>query len=79
MPLVLAHESQPLVEIRVTFELARDELEAIDRGAKDADLEAVVRAHPTQWFNFYRFWKDGTASEGGARARPDSDGRAHAP
>jgi len=23
-----------------------------------ADLEAVVRAHPTQWFNFYRFWGD---------------------
>jgi lauroyl/myristoyl acyltransferase len=23
-----------------------------------ADLEGVVRAHPTQWFNFYRFWKD---------------------
>lgn len=21
-----------------------------------ADLEAVIRAHPTQWFNFYRFW-----------------------
>jgi Kdo2-lipid IVA lauroyltransferase/acyltransferase len=21
-----------------------------------ADLEAVVRAHPMQWFNFYRFW-----------------------
>jgi len=21
-----------------------------------ADLEAVVRSHPTQWFNFYRFW-----------------------
>jgi len=21
-----------------------------------ADLEAVVRTHPTQWFNFYRFW-----------------------
>jgi len=20
------------------------------------DLEAVIRAHPTQWFNFYRFW-----------------------
>jgi len=38
------HESQPLVEIRVPFELARDELEAIDRGAKDADLEAVVAA-----------------------------------
>jgi len=24
-----------------------------------ADLEAVVRAHPTQWFNFYGFWEDG--------------------
>jgi lauroyl/myristoyl acyltransferase len=23
-----------------------------------ADLERVVRAHPTQWFNFYRFWAD---------------------
>ncbi|HTO87589.1 MAG TPA: lysophospholipid acyltransferase family protein [Thermoanaerobaculia bacterium] len=22
-----------------------------------ADLEAVIRAHPTQWFNFYRFWE----------------------
>jgi predicted LPLAT superfamily acyltransferase len=21
-----------------------------------ADLERVVRDHPTQWFNFYRFW-----------------------
>lgn len=21
-----------------------------------ADLEAVIRAHPTQWFNFYGFW-----------------------
>jgi lauroyl/myristoyl acyltransferase len=27
-----------------------------------ADLESVVRAHPTQWFNFYRFWKDGIGS-----------------
>src|SRR5512132_2564149 len=31
------HESQPLLEVRVPFELARDELDAIDRGAKDAD------------------------------------------
>jgi KDO2-lipid IV(A) lauroyltransferase len=22
-----------------------------------ADLEAVVRAHPVQWFNFYRYWE----------------------
>ncbi len=27
-----------------------------------ADLEGVVRAHPTQWFNFYRFWGDPGAS-----------------
>ena len=26
-----------------------------------ADLEGVIRAHPTQWFNFYRFW--GEAAE----------------
>jgi KDO2-lipid IV(A) lauroyltransferase len=26
-----------------------------------ADLEAVVRAHPTQWFNFYRFWNGAPA------------------
>jgi lauroyl/myristoyl acyltransferase len=35
-----------------------------------ADLEGVVRAHPTQWFNFYRFWKDGSASEESVMARP---------
>ncbi|HEX5855662.1 MAG TPA: lysophospholipid acyltransferase family protein [Thermoanaerobaculia bacterium] len=44
-----------------------------------ADLEAVVRAHPTQWFNFYRFWKDGSDSEDAAAARPESAGRVHAP
>ena len=27
-----------------------------------ADLEKVVRAHPTQWFNFYRFWNGSTGS-----------------
>lgn len=37
-------ELQPLVEIRVPFELDRAELDAIDRGAKDADLDAVVAA-----------------------------------
>ncbi len=44
-----------------------------------ADLEAVVRAHPTQWFNFYRFWEDRSASGGAAGARPESDVRVHAP
>ncbi|HXM78207.1 MAG TPA: lipid A biosynthesis acyltransferase, partial [Thermoanaerobaculia bacterium] len=23
-----------------------------------SDLESVIRAHPTQWFNFYRFWAE---------------------
>jgi uncharacterized linocin/CFP29 family protein len=35
---------QPLVEIRVAFEVSRAELEAIGRGAKDADLNAVRNA-----------------------------------
>ena len=44
-----------------------------------ADLEGVVRAHPTQWFNFYRFWKDRSASDGTAEAGLVADGRAHSP
>jgi uncharacterized linocin/CFP29 family protein len=32
---------QPLVELRVPFELSRDELEALGRGAKDPDLDMV--------------------------------------
>jgi len=38
---------QPLVEIRVPFELARNELEAIDRGATDANLQPVIDAART--------------------------------
>lgn len=34
----------PMVELRATFELARDELEALDRGAPDVDLQPVVEA-----------------------------------
>ena len=37
-------QSQPLVEIRVPFELARSEIEAVDRGAKDPDLDSVIAA-----------------------------------
>ncbi|MGD2055600.1 MAG: family 1 encapsulin nanocompartment shell protein [Gammaproteobacteria bacterium] len=35
---------QPLVETRVAFELARSEIDAIDRGATDADLQPVIDA-----------------------------------
>lgn len=35
---------QPMVELRVPFELKRDELEAIGRGADDADLDPVIEA-----------------------------------
>jgi len=38
---------QSLVEIRAPFELARSEIEAIDRGAKDADLSTVIAAART--------------------------------
>lgn len=35
---------QPLVEFRVPFELSRDELDAVARGAKDPDLDPVREA-----------------------------------
>jgi uncharacterized linocin/CFP29 family protein len=35
---------QPLIEIRIPFEISRAELEAIGRGAQDADLNAVRHA-----------------------------------
>lgn len=34
----------PLVELRVPFEMPRSELDAIDRGAEDADLDPVINA-----------------------------------
>jgi uncharacterized linocin/CFP29 family protein len=37
-------QSQQLVELRVPFELSRPELDAIDHGAKDADLDPVIHA-----------------------------------
>lgn len=36
--------AQPLVEIRIPFEIARKEIDAIARGAKDVDLDAVRNA-----------------------------------
>jgi uncharacterized linocin/CFP29 family protein len=35
---------QPLVELRISFEVARAELDAIDRGARDPDLDPVIAA-----------------------------------
>lgn len=37
-------KTQPLVELQVPFELSRDEMGALDRGAKDADIGTVTRA-----------------------------------
>jgi uncharacterized linocin/CFP29 family protein len=34
----------PLVELRVPFEILRSELDAIDRGAKDPDIDPVIEA-----------------------------------
>ncbi len=34
----------PMVELRIPFELARSELDAIDRGAKDPDMDPVIQA-----------------------------------
>jgi uncharacterized linocin/CFP29 family protein len=38
---------QSLVEVRIPFELARSELDAIDRGAQDGDLQPVIDAART--------------------------------
>ena len=38
---------QPLVELRIPFELARSEIDAIDRGAQDADLQPLIDAART--------------------------------
>lgn len=35
---------QPIVELSRTFDLARDELDSVDRGARDADLAPLVDA-----------------------------------
>ena len=35
---------QPLVELRIPFDMSRAELDAIDRGARDPDLDAVTGA-----------------------------------
>ena len=41
---ICQREVQPLVELRRIFEIPRTELDAIDRGAGDADLDPVVQA-----------------------------------
>ncbi len=41
---VLERQVQPLVELRADFSVARSELQAIDRGALDADFESLGRA-----------------------------------
>jgi uncharacterized linocin/CFP29 family protein len=38
-----ARQTLPLVELRAPFELARAELDAIERGARDPDLQALVQ------------------------------------
>ena len=40
----LLRRIQPLVELRIPFEVTRAELDAIDRGARDPDLDAVTAA-----------------------------------
>ena len=54
---------QPLVELRVPFEVSRAELNAIDRGARDPDLDAVIAA--------------AAARRGRAGAAHGIDGQAH--
>lgn len=43
----------------LTISPDEDALRIMSRVA--GDLERVIRRHPTQWFNFYRFWGEGEA------------------
>ena len=45
--------------VRADTSLSPDEDAARTMTRIAADLERVIRAHPTQWFNFYRFWGAG--------------------
>lgn len=40
----------------LTLSPEEDAVRILSRVARD--LEGVIRANPTQWFNFYRFWSD---------------------
>ena len=39
-----ARQVLPMVELRAVFELSRDELDAVDRGSKNPDLDPVIAA-----------------------------------
>ena len=55
--------------------LSPDEDARADHDARRRGPRGVVRAHPTQWFNFYRFWEaDGErrSEEGGGRPGPET-------
>ncbi len=41
---VRLRKMQPLVELRVPFEMSRSELDAVDRGARDPDVDPVTAA-----------------------------------
>ena len=45
--------------LRADSSLSPDEDAARIMTRVAADLESVIRIHPTQWFNFYRFWNGG--------------------
>lgn len=57
-------QTQPLVEIDVPFRLARPEVDAIERGARDADLGPVVQAARTAALTEDRAVFDGIADAG---------------
>ncbi|MFJ4652804.1 family 1 encapsulin nanocompartment shell protein [Nocardia sp. NPDC088792] len=62
----------PLVELRVPFTLSRDELDNIERGAQDADLEAVKDAAKKIAFAEDRAIFEGYAAAGIAGIRSSS-------
>ncbi|WP_067816326.1 family 1 encapsulin nanocompartment shell protein [Nocardia inohanensis] len=63
----------PLVELRVPFTLSRDELDNVERGAQDADLDAVKDAAKKIAFAEDRAIFEGYAAAGIAGIRASTD------
>jgi uncharacterized linocin/CFP29 family protein len=74
---VLQRRVLPLVELRADFELSRDELRDVDRGAADADLgpldEAAHRIAEAENAAVFHGWQD--AFTGIGEASPHAPGR----
>lgn len=67
-----ARESQPIIELRVPFRLARHAIDDVERGARDSDWQPVIAAARTMAFAEDRAVFDGYDAAGIAGIRESS-------